>query len=365
MSTVGEITGCIEDFAPVSYQDSYDNSGLQIGNLSDEVTGVLLAMDITEQVVDEAIALNANLIISHHPLIFYGIKNITVNNYISRSIVKALKKDISIYSCHTNIDNVNMGVNFKITEKLGLQNIRILKPITGDLLKLVFFVPYDHADRVKNVIFEAGAGHIGNYDCCSFDSLGNGTFRASEKAHPFVGEINSVHTEKEMRIETIFPKQSENKIISAMIKAHPYEEVAYDIYPVTNKNPYTGAGAIGYFNEPMDEKLFLNLLKKTFNIPVIRYSNLRGSPVSSIAVCGGSGIFLLNDAINAGADVFVTSDIKYHQFFEAGRRIILTDIGHFESEQFTLEIFYDLLMKKFSNFAICFTKVKTNPINYF
>jgi len=258
-----------------------------------------------------------------------------------------------------------MGVNYKITEKLGLQNIRILKPVSGDLLKLVVFVPEAYAERLRKVIFEAGAGHIGNYDCCSFNTPGNGTFRATEQANPFVGEKNSLHTEPEIRIETIFPRYCEKNIISAMIKAHPYEEVAYDIYQVSNKNPNFGAGALGFYNEPLDEKSFLTLLKETFKVPMIRHSNLTGRQVSSVAVCGGSGSFLLNDAINAGAGVFVTSDIKYHQFFDAGEKIILTDIGHFESEQFTLEIFYELLMKKFSNFAICFTKVKTNPINYF
>lgn len=365
MTLVKEIIHCIENFAPVVFQENYDNTGLQVGSFLNEVTGVILALDVTELVIDEAIQLKSNLIISHHPLIFRGIKNITENNYITRIIIKAVKHDISIYSCHTNIDNCDTGVNRKIAEKLGLQNIKVLKPNTGNLCKLVFFVPTDHAERLRKVIFEVGAGHIGKYDCCSFNSSGSGTFRASEQAKPFVGEINKIHTEPEIRIETIFPKHLEHKIISAMVKAHPYEEVAYDIYPLANSNPTVGAGAVGSFVTPIDGNSFLSLVKRTFQIPTIRHSDLINKPISKVALCGGSGSFLLDDAIQSGAEAFITSDIKYHQFFDSDQKIIIVDIGHYESEQYTLEIFYDLLMKNFSNFAIYFTKVKTNPINYF
>ncbi len=364
MSTVGEVISCINDFAELSYQESYDNSGLQIGSAASVVKGVLLTLDITEEIIDEAVSLNVNLIISHHPLIFKGIKNLSSDNYLNRAVVKALKHDISIFCCHTNIDNISRGVNFKIAEKLGLQNIRILKPIDGDLFKLVCFVPVDHAEVIRKAILESGAGHIGNYDYCSFNCQGNGTFRASENSNPFKGKINEIHTEPEVRIETIFPKFLEKKIIPAMIKAHPYEEVAYDIYPLVNNNSSVGSGAIGYFNDPLAEIDFLHLLKQTFGIPVIRHSKLTGLPLSCVALCGGSGSFLLADAISSGAGAFITSDLKYHQFFDADKKLILADIGHFESEQFTVEIFYDLLIKNFSNFAIYFTKVKTNPINY-
>jgi dinuclear metal center YbgI/SA1388 family protein len=364
MYSVAQVTNCITDFAPITYQEPYDNTGLQIGSPSDDVTGVILTLDVTEQVVDEAIHLKSNLIISHHPLIFSGIKSITGNTDTSKAIIKAIRNHISIYCCHTNIDNLGVGVNHKIAEKLHLQEFRVLKPLTGDLRKLIFFVPTDHAERLRNVVFEAGAGHIGNYDCCSFNSPGNGTFRPSDQAKPFVGELNQMHTEPETRVETIYPKHLEKKLIAAVLNAHPYEEVAYDIYSINNQNPTMGAGAIGRLKEPMDELAFLFFLKETFNIPHLRFSKLRELPVNRVALCGGSGSFLLNDAIHAGADVFLTSDIKYHQFFEAEQKIILIDIGHFESEQFTLEIFYELLTKNFSNFAVCFTKVRTNPINY-
>ncbi|HEY4784719.1 MAG TPA: Nif3-like dinuclear metal center hexameric protein [Bacteroidales bacterium] len=365
MPVVREVIQCIEDFAPSFYQESYDNSGLQVGDFRQEVTGALLSVDVTEEVVDEAVSSGLNLIISHHPVIFGGLKRITGNNYTERVISKAIKNDISIYSCHTNIDNVSSGVSFRMADKLGLIRVMVLKPLTGMLCKLVTFVPVEHAEKVRQAIFDAGAGHIGLYDCCSFNISGEGTFRASEEANPFVGEKGQVHHEPEIRIETIFPKHLESKILSSMIKAHPYEEVAYDIYPLANRFNNVGAGAVGYFEHPMDETGFLKLLKERFDVPVIRHTKLLSRKISCVALCGGSGSSFLSDARKAGADVFVTGDFKYHQFFDAENRILIADIGHFESEQFTLEIFYDLLIKNFSNFALRFTKVKTNPINYF
>jgi dinuclear metal center YbgI/SA1388 family protein len=365
MPTVKDIVNCLEDFAPLYYQESYDNSGLQVGNFQQEVTGALLCVDVTEDVVEEAKTIGANLIISHHPVIFGGLKKITGSNYTERIIIKALKADIAIYSCHTNIDNVSSGVSFKMAEKLGLKNIRVLKPLNGALSKLVTFVPIDHIGAVRTAIFEAGAGHIGNYSCCSFNIAGEGTFKALEEANPFVGKKGELHTESEIRIETIFPKYLESKIISAIKKAHPYEEVAYDLYPLSNQLTKAGAGAVGYFDHPVEGKSFLDLLKMTFKATSIRHTALPGKNILCVAMCGGSGSFLLGDAKKAGADVFVSADYKYHQFFDADNQTFIADIGHFESEQFILEIFYDLLMKNFSNFAIRFTKVKTNPINYY
>ncbi len=365
MPIVRDVIHCIEEFAPSFYQESYDNSGLQVGNSQQEITGALLSIDVTEEVMDEAKSAGLNLIISHHPVIFGGIKRITGGSYTERVIAKAIKNDIAIYSCHTNIDNVSFGVSFRMAEKLGLTRVKVLKPLPGLLCKLVTFVPVDHAEKVRQAIFDGGAGHIGLYDCCSFNIPGEGTFRASEHANPFVGSKGQLHNEPEIRIETIFPKHLERKIISSMIKAHPYEEVAFDIYPLANRYSNVGSGAIGYFDSPMDEIEFLKLLKKNFQLPAIRHTKLLERKISCVAVCGGSGSSFFHDARKAGADVFVSGDFKYHQFFDAEGRILIADIGHFESEQFTLEIFYELLIKNFSNFALRFTKVKTNPINYF
>ena len=250
MTTVREVIQIIEDFAPPCYQESYDNSGMQVGDVNYKLTGILLCIDVTEDVVEEAIIIGANLIISHHPLIFGGIKRLSGSNYIEKAIIKAIKYDISIYSCHTSIDNVSLGVSFKMGEKIGLTHMQVLRPLTGNLCKLVTFVPNRHADSVRKAIFEAGAGHIGNYDCCSFNMSGEGTFRALESAHPFVGEKNIPHKEPEIRMETIFPKFLENTIISALLKAHPYEEVAYDIYPLINQQKNVGVGVIGELEKP-------------------------------------------------------------------------------------------------------------------
>jgi dinuclear metal center YbgI/SA1388 family protein len=362
---VREITDHIESFAPLSYQESYDNAGLQTGDPEQEVTAVLICIDVTDAVIEEALRLEANLIISHHPLIFSGLKKLTGSNYTERLVIEAIRKDLSIYAAHTNLDAVLAGVNHKMGEKLGLTDTGILTPMAGQLRKLVFFVPGDHAENVRQEIFKAGAGHIGAYDMCSFSAPGEGTFRGSEKSHPFVGEKGSMHTEPELRVETIFPKDKENRIIRALTRSHPYEEVAYDVYPLANKYHQAGFGAIGEFEKPMDEQSFLQLLKDNFHTGVIRHTGLLSRKIRRVALCGGSGSFLLPAAMASGADAFVSGDFKYHQFFDADGRILVADIGHYESEQFTKEIFYELLMKKLPKFAVHLSEVNTNPINYF
>ncbi len=362
---VREITGHIESFAPLSYQESYDNAGLQTGHPDQEVTAVLICIDITDAVIEEALRLEANLIISHHPLIFSGLKKLTGSNYTERLVIEAIRQNLSIYAAHTNLDAVHTGVNHKMGEKLGLKNTGILVPMADHLRKLVFFVPADHADTVRQDIFKAGAGHIGAYDMCSFSAPGEGTFRGSEESDPFVGEKGNMHTEPEYRVETIFPKERENQIIRALIRSHPYEEVAYDIYPLANKYDRAGSGAIGELEKPLDEQSFLRLLKERFNTSVIRHTGLLDKKIKRIALCGGSGSFLLSRAITSGADAFVSGDFKYHQFFDADSRILVADIGHYESEQFTKEIFYELLTKKFTKFAVYLSEVNTNPVNYF
>jgi dinuclear metal center YbgI/SA1388 family protein len=364
MVTVKDVIRCIEEFAPVIYQESYDNSGMQCGDVCREVTSVLLTIDVTEEVIEEAITIGANLVISHHPVIFGGVKRLIGCTYTERVLIKAIKNDISIYSCHTNIDNMSTGVSYRMAEKLGLADIKVLKPLSGNLAKLVTYIPDEYLQKVRTAVFEAGAGCIGKYDYCSYGTQGLGTFQAKEGAQPFVGEVGKLHTEPETRFETIFPKHLESKIVSALIKSHPYEEVAYDIYSLNNINRNTGSGAFGYLPVEQDEILFLKKVKEIFNVQAIRHTGLQNKKVKKVALCGGSGSFLLQDAKNVGADIFISADFKYHQFFEAEGNILIADIGHFESEQFTLEIFYELLIKKLPNFAICFTRVKTNPINY-
>lgn len=362
--TIGIITRFLEDFAPLPLQESYDNSGLLTGSAGWPCTGILVSLDCTEDVIDEAIANGCNMVVAHHPIIFSGLKRLTGSNYIERTIIKAIKNDIAIYAIHTNLDNVSLGVNRKIGEMLGLENLQILSPKMGLLKKLVTFCPTNTAEAVRNALFEAGAGAIGNYADCSFNTEGTGTFTAGEGTNPYVGQLGQRHTEPETRIETVFPAYIENKVLNALLAAHPYEEVAYDIYSIENKSQNIGSGMVGTLPQPIAEMAFLSQLKSTFNCGVVKYTKPLGNKVSRVAICGGSGRFLLNDAIKAGADVFVTSDFKYHDYFDADNRIVVADIGHYESEQFTKELLYGILIKKFSTFAVCTSISGTNPINY-
>jgi dinuclear metal center YbgI/SA1388 family protein len=364
MIKLKEITDHLESIAPLSYQESYDNAGLICGNHEMQVKGILICLDSTEEVIEEAIANNCNIVIAHHPIVFSGIKKFNGKNYVERVIIKAIKNDIAIYAAHTNLDNVLVGVNGKIAEKLGLQNCKILSPQKNNLKKLITFCPEDKAAQVREAIFAAGAGTIGNYSECSFNSSGMGTFKAGNNTQPYVGEKGKQHQEKEIKIETIYPSEIESRLLKALFTAHPYEEVAYDIISLNNSSPNVGSGIIGELPAEADEKTFLNTLKKQMNTPLVRYTALKGKKIKKVSICGGSGSFLLKDSIAAGADIFITSDFKYHQFFDAENRIIIADIGHYESEQYTSELFYEILKKKFSTFAIHLSKINTNPINY-
>ncbi len=360
-----EIISVFEEAAPFSLQESYDNSGIQFGNPEDEVSKGLICLDITEKVVDEAIENRCDLIISHHPLLFKGIKQLTGQHYTQKALIKAIKHDICLLSVHTNLDSVMHGVNHKLAQKMGLNNIRVLQPRKGLLKKLVVFCPVVHAEKVRNALFKAGAGVIGDYDCCSYNLDGQGTFRAGDNTQPFVGEKGQVHFEEEFRIETILPSYLEKNVIKAMIEAHPYEEVAYDLYPLDNAFEKTGMGMVGDLPEPENENFFLQKLKTALNAHGIRHSPLTGNQVKKVALCGGSGSFLRDSAMAAGADIFVTADLKYHDFFDATDRMLLADVGHYESEQFTSEILYEIVSKKITTFALQISGINTNPVRYF
>lgn len=365
MLVLKDVTQYLESIAPLSLQESYDNAGLITGDVNSEINSVLVTLDVTEKVVEEAIQKKIQLIVAHHPVIFSGLKRITGKNYVERTVIKAIKNDIAIYAAHTNLDSIDKGVNRKICEKLGLQNCKILQPVSQQLKKLVTFIPVEHVANVREAIFNAGAGNIGNYDSCGFIAEGFGSFRGNDDSNPFVGQKGEIHTEKEIRFETIFPGYLQGKVVDALLKAHPYEEVAYDIYPLDTKFDKIGMGMVGTLPKPETETEFLKLLKTTFNTGLIKHTALLNKPVIKVAVCGGSGSFLLNAAIAAGADFFVSGDFKYHQFFDAENKIIIADIGHFESEQFTKELFYELLTKKFPKFAVHLSEVGTNPVFYF
>lgn len=361
---LSEITSYLNAAIPIALQESYDNCGLLIGDPDIEITAVLICLDVTEDVITEAIEKKCNLIISHHPLIFTGIKRLTGQNETERMVVRSIREKIAIYAIHTSLDNHFEGVNSFLCEKLGIQDVTILKPIPDTLRKLVTFCPTSHAEKVREAIFDSGAGHIGNYDSCSYNVAGEGTFRALPGATPYIGESGKLHTEPEVRIETVFPAYLEYEIIAALKKTHPYEEVAYDIYPLSNTHDRIGAGMIGKLSQEMDAEEFLNDVKKNLNIGCIRHTTLKNKKVQKVAVCGGSGSFLIKNAMSCGADIYLTGDIKYHDFFIPENQMILADIGHYESEQFTKELIYTLLKKKFTTFALFISGTNTNPVNY-
>lgn len=365
MTLIKDITNYMEQLAPLSLQESYDNAGLIVGDPNEEVKGVLCTLDCTEAVVEEAIQAGCNLIIAHHPIVFKGLKKLNGKNYVERVVIKAIKNDIAIYASHTNLDHVEGGVNFKIAEKLGLQNVKILQPKKNLLKKLVTFVPVEHGQKVLDALYEAGAGQIGDYKNCSFRVEGTGTFRPTGVANPFIGTVDKDEEVKEFRIEVILQAHQEYAILHALKKAHPYEEVAYYLSNLENDLAQVGAGAIGSLDEALEESSFLQYLKESMALSTIRHTPLLGKKIQKVAVCGGAGGFLLNDAIRQGADVFVTADYKYHEFFDTENKIIICDIGHYESEVYTKELIISYLSEKFSNFAILKSQVNTNPVQYF
>ena len=361
---VKDITGHLEAFAPLPYQESYDNSGLLTGNPEQKVTGILLTLDCTEPVVEEAIERNCNLIVAHHPIIFRGLKKLTGSNYVERTVIKAIKHDIAIYAIHTNLDSVHNGVNKKICDKIGLVNTRILSPRQHVLRKLVTFIPKEHSGTVLTALYEAGAGQIGNYENCSFALEGQGTFKPNEKAQPAIGEKFVQEVVAETRIEVIFPAHLQAKVLQALRRSHPYEEVAYYLTDLLNVNQDVGSGMIGELPHAVEPSEFLKRLKKSMDLSVIRHTRLIDQPITKVAVCGGSGSFLLPEARKAGAHIYISADFKYHEFFDAEDRLIVADIGHYESEVYTRELLKEVLIKKFPTFAISFSKTVTNPISY-
>lgn len=361
---IKEIVSALDRFAPLPLQDGFDNAGLQIGLTEAEATRALLCLDVTEAVLDEAIALGCNLVISHHPLIFKGYKSITGKDYVERCILKAIRNDMVLYAAHTNLDNAKGGVNYKIAEKIGLKHLQVLEPKRNSLLKLVTFVPTEQAERVRKALFAAGCGNIGGYDSCSYNLKGEGTFRAGENTHPFCGSIGELHREEEVRIETILPSYKKGEVVRALLSAHPYEEPAFDLYPLENEWTQAGAGIVGELETPETELEFLKRIKKIFEVECVKHNRLTGREIQKVALCGGAGAFLIPQAIRSGADIFITGEIKYHDYFGHEDEILLAEIGHYESEQYTKEIFYSIIRDLFPNFALHLSKINTNPIKY-
>lgn len=362
---IQDITSLLEKTAPLSLQESYDNAGLIVGNPSDECTGVMISLDATEAVIKEAKEKKCNLLISHHPIVFKGLKKINGKNYVERALVSAIKNDVALYAAHTNLDNVIEGVSGKMGSLLGLTNCRVLAPASDTLQKLSVYVPLSHQEAVMEALFAAGAGHIGNYSECSFILEGKGTFKGNEASNPVIGIRGQRHTEPECKIEVVLPVFLKNDILRAMKQAHPYEEVAYYLYNIDNQYQNIGSGLVGDLPKSVSEAEFLETLSQVFKIPAIRHSPLVGKPVKKVALCGGAGSFLIPSAVSVGADIFITGDLKYHEFFDADNRLVLADIGHFESEQYTIDLIFDLIKQNFPTFAVLKSTVNTNPVHYF
>ncbi|MES2881905.1 MAG: Nif3-like dinuclear metal center hexameric protein [Bacteroidota bacterium] len=360
-----ELISAIEVFAAPGLQEDYDNAGLITGHASWSCTGVLCTLDVTPNVVKEALAKGCNMIVAHHPILFNGLKKLNGNNYVERVLIEAIKHDVAIYAAHTNLDNVVLGVSGKMAEKLNLKNITVLQPKNKLLRKLITFVPEGAASQLRQALFEAGAGHIGNYSECSFNTNGVGTFKAETGANPHIGEVGKQHQEGETKIEMVFPFYLEQQVVQRLKQNHPYEEVAYDIITMENAHPQIGSGVIGQLENEMSEQEFLQLLTETFSAKGIRHTALLNKPIKKVALCGGSGSFLIKKARQAGADVYITADVKYHEFFDAEGQMLIADIGHYESEQFTVELLHGLLVEKFPTFAVLKSGVETNPVLYF
>ncbi len=361
---INDLLKSITDEAPLSLQESYDNSGLIVGDPESVITKVLLSIDITFEVIAEAVEKKCDLIISHHPLIFKGIKKLTPSDPVSRIVIEAVQNRIAIAAMHTNLDNYQFGVNYQMAKKIGLERFKVLQPISNSLRKLVVFCPKSEAEKVRNAIFHAGGGHIGNYDQCSFNAEGLGSFRGNDQTNPFLGTIGELHFEQELRIETVVPSHLVPKVVTAMLEAHPYEEVAYDIIALENKYDGVGSGMIGFLPQPMHPLDFLDMIAEKLEADVLRHSQILNKKISKVAICGGSGSFLLHQAKMAAADAFVTADVKYHDFFDADQKLLFIDAGHFETEQFTKELIAEMIQKKFPTFAVLKSEVKTNAVQY-
>jgi dinuclear metal center YbgI/SA1388 family protein len=362
---IKEVIQILEQWAPPLLQESYDNSGLLIGNTNDDCTGILISLDCLESIVDEAIEKKCNLIVSHHPIIFSGLKRITGKTYIERVVIKAIKHNIALYAIHTNLDNSFDGVNKKIAEQLGLQQLQVLQPKKQLLKKLFTYAPAHEVEKILQAIYKTGAGTLGNYGSCSFCINGTGSFMPLNNANPTVGALHELWKGEEVKMEVIFPAWVETQVLKALFSAHSYETVAYEIISLDNTHTEAGSGMIGILETPIEATHFFEKLKTIFKVPLIRHTQLLNKPIKKVALCGGAGSFLIKTAIAAGADVYISADIKYHEFFDADNQLVIADIGHYETEQYTIDLIADYLREKISTFAILKTSINTNSVNYF
>ena len=361
---VKDVIDFLDSYAPLKYAEDFDNTGLLVGDKNAKVTGIIICLDSTKEVIQEAIDSNSNLIISFHPIIFNGLKQLSPGNYVNDSIILAIKNNISIFAIHTALDNSNMGVSMKLCDVLGISDKKVLIPKTKTIKKLTTYIPKDDAANLKNKLFGIGAGSIGKYDNCSFSFEGEGTFKGNESSNPTIGDKLKDTTQNEVCINITFLKHLEEKVLSVLKEVHPYEEIAYEIITIENVNENIGMGMYGELKVALSENDFFKLIKNKLNVKFLKHSKLMNKTIKRVAVLGGSGSFGIEKAISVNADAYLTADLKYHDYFKADNSILLVDVGHYESEQFTKNLLYDILTKKFPNFAIALTKTNTNPVKY-
>jgi dinuclear metal center YbgI/SA1388 family protein len=362
---IQQIIQVLEDFAPKSYQESYDNCGIQIGNTANECTGVLSTLDVTEAVVDEAIALKHNLIVAHHPLLFSGVKRITPDTDLNRCIIKAIQNNITIYAIHTNLDNAPLGVSYELANLLGLKNLSILAPKSNTHVKLIFYTPLSHKTTILEALYSIGVGEIGNYKECSFSSEGLGTFTPHLNANPFEGKLNEYSKVKEERVEVLVRKELSNKAVDTLKNAHPYEEVAYELLSLENKFQTQGAGYLGDLEKALTSDEFLNYISQKLELKIVKHTHSFKGKIQKVALCGGSGAFLLKEAQKNGCKAYISADFKYHEYFDAEDNLLIADIGHFESEKHTKNLIKEVITKKIPNIVVTLSKINTNPIGYY
>ena len=365
MVSINNIIDLLDEWAPPAYAEDFDNVGLLVGDSSKQCTGVLVSHDCIEVVLDEALDTNCNLIVCFHPILFTGLKKITGRDYVEKVILKAIRNEIAIYALHTRLDNHPEGVNKLLSDRLGLLESKVLIPKPSGLKKLSTYVPKSDVDDVLQALHQAGAGAIGNYSECSFILEGKGQFRGNEKSQPHIGNPSEKTQVEEVQIQVVFESYLKEKIQNALITAHPYENIAYEIFILDNTLDKVGIGRIGKLAQPHTEEQFLSFVKEKLQTQLIRHSPFTRKPIETVAVLGGSGSFAISNALSQKADAFITADLKYHHFYQGGNTLLLLDVGHFESEQFIKNLIVDYLSKKLPNFAIILSHAKTNPVNYF
>lgn len=337
--SIRDLTAYLEEIAPPSYQESYDNSGLLVGDPEAAISGVLVCLDSIEAVLEEAIEKNCNLIIAHHPIVFRGLKRFNGAGYVERVVMKAIKQDIAIYAIHTNLDNVYYnGVNAEIGSRLDLHDTRILSPASNTV-------------QLESLVYSAQLGSL----------------QAALAANQFIADLHFLPIAGTEALVRVRLRCESGRIAAIKQVLHHHGPADTGVFQqlLPQASPRAGAGLVGMLREALSEKDFLTLLKEKMQVSCVRHTQLLDKPIQKVALCGGAGSFLLNQAIQAGADIFITADFKYHEFFDADRKIVIADIGHYESEQFTIDLIYNMITNKFSNFAVYKTAVRTNPVHYF